>query len=115
VHPWQVNASSGEANPRQTERGTKLLKVRSIWFLGALVAGVVAFSVASADTQYMEVTGCVGSGSSTVYGDTSALGLSDGCSGADTLIVSTAYTSGGGAIPVPAELDLGSGDSYCVF
>lgn len=82
--------------------------------LTVLVAMAAATSV-SADSQFMEVPGCVGSGSSTLYSDTSALGLSDGCSGSDTLIASTVYVSGGGQYQCPWNWTWGSGDTYCVY
>gem|GEM_PF-4729250 len=76
---------------------------------------LAAFGVASADSQYMEVPGCVGSGWTTVYGDTSAGGVTDGCSGSDTLIASTVYLSGGGQAQCPWNWTWGSGDTYCIY
>ena len=57
-----------------------------IAFAAALLVTFALIAPASADTQYMDLPGCVGSGSSTIYSDTSALSLTDGCSGAYTYI-----------------------------
>ena len=86
-----------------------------IAFAAALLVAFALIVPASADSQYMEVPGCVDSGSSTVYGDTSALGLTDGCSGAYTYIATTVYKSGGTQYQCPFNLTWGYGDTYCIW
>lgn len=68
--------------------------------LSALIA-MIAIISASADTQYMDVPGCVGSGSSELQGGGNSYSYTFGCSGSSTLIASTVYLSGGGQEQCP--------------
>lgn len=85
--------------------------------LAIAIAVVVALATvlpASANLQYMDLPGCIGSGWSEVYGDTTANGVTDGCSGSQTYIVSTAY-SGGNQYQCPFNWTWYSGDTWCTY
>jgi hypothetical protein len=101
--PWQAtHYRPGTVAWKRFAKDNHMTRIRrTIVGVSVAMAALLWVVTASADTQYMDLPGCAGSGHSEVQTGGNTYSWTWGCSGSSTLIASTTYFTGGGQEQCP--------------